>query len=120
MVNLLRWISILPLAFISAMVIPAFLKLLTNFGFFNFRVDEPPPFYVELGLSFFVGAAFVFVGKMIAPSKKDLVAKILFCIATIVLIFLFVFNWSLGEKMAAFYCLPSLIGAFIAMHYEID
>lgn len=119
MINLLRWIAILPLAIISAIVIPIVLRLLTYIGLFNYRGEELSSFFVELSSSFVMGAIFVYVGKQIAPSNKMIVGKILFIISIFIVGSLFVFNWQLGEKLAAFYSLVLLVGAYLSMNYDV-
>ncbi|MEQ5728891.1 hypothetical protein AB7360_03445 [Providencia alcalifaciens] len=118
MINLLRWIAVLPLAIISATVIPVALRLLTYIGIFNYRGTEISSFFLELSSSFIMGAVFVYVGKQIAPSDKKITGKILFVISIFIVGFLFIFNWQLGEKLAAFYSLPLLVGAYFSMEYD--
>ncbi|MEQ5296095.1 hypothetical protein ABN249_11295 [Providencia rettgeri] len=119
MINFFRWVGLLPIAFVSAIALPVLLRALTNIGFFNYRGEEPLPFYIELATSVVMGATFVSVGKLMAPSNKERVGKILFYIGIVVLAGLFIFNWQLGERIAALYCLPSLVGAYLAMDYDI-
>ncbi|WP_109419128.1 hypothetical protein [Proteus terrae] len=119
MINFFRWVAILPVAFVSAIVLPVLLRVLTNIGFLNYRGGEPLPFYIELAISVVMGATFVSVGKLMAPSNKEKVGKILFYMSIIVFAGLFIFNWQQGERMAALYCLPSLVGAYLAMDYDV-
>lgn len=118
MINFLRWLAVLPISIISAIVIPIALRLLTNLGIFNYRGGEPLPFFIELGLSVAMGGIFILVGKQVAPSNKKIVGKVLFAIGVVILICLFIFNWQLGERMAAFYSLSSLVGAYLALEYD--
>ncbi|MER1688099.1 hypothetical protein KC988_11160 [Proteus mirabilis] len=119
MINLFRWIAVLPLAVISAIVIPIVLRLLTYIDLFSYRSEEPSSFFVELSSSFMMGAVFVYVGKQIAPSNKMIVGKILFIISIVIVGLLFIFNWQLGEKLAAFYSLVLLFGSYLSMNYDV-
>ena len=117
-INLLRWVILLPLSLSSAIIIPMIIKLMGNLGFFSYRGSEVLPFYAELGMSFVMGATFVFVGKSIAPSNKVATAKLLFILSIIIFAALFFINWQQGETLAALYTLPALLGAYLAKDYD--
>ncbi|VFS48200.1 hypothetical protein [Budvicia aquatica] len=106
----------MPVAVLASVIVPViykfFLKLLgPEHGIIG-------DFLLEAGVSFFMGAIFILSGTYTAPSNRIKTARLLFVLLLIVLVFLFIFNLNLNEYSAAFYVIPTALGAYAATKYD--